>query len=141
MFFYFEQLFRSALTGINGTAVPQTMLQIAAGILIVALLFNVYEAWARGGDVRTLAVGAIKYLIVGLILLNYSQVFLAVNTMFNQVAEYISQVGPGGVDVFKTWGQDIVAFVTSGPSFKEGLFGFVIGTPTALLSGLLILIG
>ena len=96
MYFYFEQVFRDAVNGINATAVPSTMVQIGGAILLVCLLFNVYEAFVRGGDVRTLGVGAVKYLIFGLILLNYSPIFLGVNTMFNQVAEYISTVGPGG---------------------------------------------
>ena|SRR5215468_6138727 len=107
MYFYFEQVFRDAVNGINASAVPTTMVQIAGAILIAALLFNVYEAFVRGGDVRTLGVGAVKYLIFGLILFNYGPIFLGVTTMFNQVAEYISTVGPGGTDVFTTWLRDV----------------------------------
>ncbi|MBC6936712.1 MAG: hypothetical protein DWB42_12855, partial [Chloroflexi bacterium] len=121
MYFYFEQVFRNALNGINATAVPTTMVQIAGAILIAALLFNVYEAFVRGGDVRTLGVGAVKYLIFGLILLNYSPIFLGVNTMFNQVAEYISTVGPGGMDVFNAWRRDVVAYTQPSPSFYQKL--------------------
>ncbi|MCZ2078705.1 MAG: hypothetical protein LC130_27380 [Bryobacterales bacterium] len=140
MYFYFEQVFRNALNGINATAVPTTMVQIAGAILIAALLFNVYEAFVRGGDVRTLGVGAVKYLIFGLILLNYSPIFLGVNTMFNQVAEYISTVGPGGMDVFNAWRRDVVAYTQTSPSFYQKLWPLVSGgIPGLLESGLLLL--
>ena len=38
MYFYFEQVFRNAVNGINATAVPTTMVQIAGAILIAALV-------------------------------------------------------------------------------------------------------
>lgn len=139
--FYFEQLLRTALNGVNGTAVMPAIVQIASAILVATLLFNVYEAFVRGGDVRTLGIGAIKYLILGLILLNYGQIFLGVNTMFNQVADFIATVGPGGGDVFTRWLSDAKVFVNSSPSLKQSLFALVIGTPTALLSAILIVIG
>lgn len=141
MFFYFEQLFRTAMNGINGTAVMPAMVQVASAILVATLLFNVYEAFARGGDVRTLATGAVKYLALGLILLNYSQVFLGVNTMFNQVADFIAQTGPGGADVFGTWLRDSWNFTRNNPGFGQSFFALVIGTPTALLSGILVITG
>jgi len=64
MYFYFEQLFQDALTGISYTTVLPTIIQIATAILVATLLFNVYEAFARGGDVRTLGIGAVKYLVL-----------------------------------------------------------------------------
>ncbi len=134
MYFYFDDLFQQALRGINGTAVPTTIVQIAGTILLAALLFNVYEAFARGGDVRTLATGAAKYLILGLILLNYDRIFLGVNTMFTQLAEFISRTGPGGADVFRRWGGDIVDYSQRrNPGFAQSFFALTIGTPIAHL--------
>jgi hypothetical protein len=141
MYFYFEQVFRDALNGINATAVPTTMVQIAEAILIVALLLNVYEAFVRGGDVRTLGIGAVKYLIFGLILLNYSPVFLGVNTMFNQVAEYISTVGPGGVDVFTTWLRDVGRYWNTSPNAIQAVWPLVSGGIPGLLESGLLLVG
>lgn len=141
MYFYFEQVFRNALNGINATAVPTTMVQIAGAILIAALLFNVYEAFVRGGDVRTLGVGAVKYLIFGLILLNYSPIFLGVNTMFNQVAEYISTVGPGGMDVFNAWRADVVTYMRASPNWLAASWPLVSGGIPGLLESGLLLVG
>jgi len=139
MYFYFEQVFRNAVNGIDTTAVPSTMVQIGSAILLACLMFNVYEAWVRGGDVRLLGVGAIKYLVFGLILLNYTPIFLGVNTMFNQVAEYISTVGPGGMDVFDTWRADIGRYTADRP-FWEKLWPLVSGgIPGTIESGLLLI--
>jgi hypothetical protein len=141
MYFFFEQVFRDAVNGINATAVPTTMVQMAGAILIAALLFNVYEAFVRGGDVRTLGIGAVKYLIFGLILLNYSPIFLGVNTMFNQVAEYISTVGPGGTDVFKTWLGDVRQYTQASPNFLQAFWPAVSGGIPGILETLLLLVG
>jgi hypothetical protein len=141
MYFFFEQVFRDAVSGINATAVPTTMVQIAGAILIAALLFNVYEAFVRGGDVRTLGIGAVKYLVFGLILLNYSPIFLGVNTMFNQVAEYISTVGPGGTDVFKTWLGDVRQYTQASPSFLQAFWPAVSGGIPGILETLLLMVG
>ena len=140
MYFYFEQVFRDAVNGINASAVPTTMVQIAGAILIAALLFNVYEAFVRGGDVRTLGIGAVKYLIFGLILFNYGPIFLGVTTMFNQVAEYISTVGPGGTDVFTTWLRDVGRYWNTSPNAIQAVWPLVSGgIPGLLESGLLLL--
>src|SRR5215471_13155100 len=141
MYFYFEQVFRDAVNGINATAVPMTIVQIAGAILIAALLFNVYEAFVRGGDVRTLGVGAVKYLIFGLILLNYGPIFLGVTTMFNQVAEYISTVGPGGTDVFTTWLRDVGRYWNTSPNAIQAVWPLVSGGIPGLLESGLLLIG
>ncbi len=139
-YFYFEQMFRTALGGINGTSVMSTIVQIASAILLATLLFNVYEAFARGGDIRTLAVGGVKYLIIGLIFLNYGAIFLGVNTLFNQVAEFVSSVGPGGMDVFDTWRRDIATQFQSLQT-AQSFFNLAVGSLTAILSLLLLFIG
>jgi hypothetical protein len=140
MYFYFEQLFRDALTGINGTSVLSTIVQVATAILVATLLFNVYEAFVRGGDVRTLGIGAVKYLVLGLVLMNYSSVFLGVNTMFNQVAEAISRAGPGGMDVFNKFAQDLGNQIASNPNVGESTWGLVTGSIAGALSLVMLLV-
>ena len=139
-YFYFDQMFRTALSGINGTSVMPTIIQIASAILLATLLFNVYEAFVRGGDVRTLAIGAVKYLIIGLIFLNYGPIFLGVTTMFNQVAEFIASVGPGGMDVFDTWRRDIAGQFQNLNTWQS-FWSLAVGTLTAILSLILLFVG
>ena len=66
--FYFEQLLQTGLNGIDQQGITAAVLQIAGVILILSLLWSVYEAYSNGGDVRLLGVAAVKYLVLGLVL-------------------------------------------------------------------------
>ena len=140
LMFYFEQLFQTALDGIDGQGIGAAAVQIGSVILIISLLFAVYEAYGNGGDVRVLSLAAIKYLIVGLVFLSYQQVFRAVNGMFNTVADFMYNLSGIG-DIYKTWLNAVANYVqTQGWS---ALFSLVPGEtgPSGLLSVVLILIG
>jgi hypothetical protein len=110
---YYQTLFNSALSGINGSNLIPGILTVASAILLASLLYSVYSAYAAGGDVRMLATSGVKYLIVGLVLANYALAFRDVNNMFNGVANYIVTSGPGLVDVFQSWGQQIAGYWSS----------------------------
>ena len=60
--FYFQTMFQQVYNGISGSAVLPTVQQIAEAILLLAALFAVYEAYAKGGDARTLALAGVRYL-------------------------------------------------------------------------------
>src|SRR5712692_63033 len=116
----------------------QAVLQIAGTILILSLLYAVYQAFASGGDVRVLAVAGVKYLILGLIFLQYGTVFRGINTMFNSVADFIySRSGVG--DVLKTWLDQLWNYMTTNGT--DSLWSLVTGGISGLLTTLLILIG
>src|SRR5664280_1655881 len=100
--FYFEQLLQTGLNGIDQQGITAAVLQIAGVILILSLLWSVYEAYSNGGDVRLLGVAAVKYLVLGLVFLNYQSAFRAVNIMFNGVADGIYNLS-GGMDVIQSW--------------------------------------
>src|SRR5258707_15729086 len=96
------------------------VLQIAGTILILSLLYAVYQAFASGGDVRILGVAGVKHWVLALIFLQYGTAFRGVNTMFNSLADFIyRQSGVG--DVLKAWFDQIGNYVTTkGPqSFME----------------------
>ncbi len=114
------------------------MLQLAGVILILSLLYAVYEAYSNGGDVRALGVAGIKYLVLGLIFLNYQQAFRSVNGMFNTVADFIYNTNGIG-DVIQSWLNSVSAYIS-----QQGLSSFwtlVTGAISGLLDVLLILIG
>src|SRR5258708_31822892 len=100
--FYFEKLLKMAMTGIDGTSVIPTVTNIAFAILLVGFLVGLYQAALRGGDVQALAVTAIKYLVVAMILANWTTVFREVNDSFNQVAQFIDNSSGAG-DMFLSW--------------------------------------
>src|SRR5216684_3188723 len=136
--FYFEQLFQTALNGIDGTGIMPAVLQIAGTILILSLLYAVYQAFASGGDVRILGVAGVKYLALGLIFLQYGTVFRGLNTMFNSVADFI--YGQSGVgDVLKAWLDQIGNYVTTNGA--QSFWALVTGGIPGLLTALLFLVG
>ncbi len=136
--FYFEQLLQTALNGIDATGIMPAVLQIAGTILILSLVYGVYQAFASGGDVRVLAVAGVKYLILGLIFLQYGTVFRGVNTMFNSVADFIySQSGTG--DVIGTWLNQLGTYVST--NGFSSFWGLVTGSIVGFLTVILILAG
>jgi hypothetical protein len=135
--FYFEQVLQTALNGIDQN-VTGPVLQLAGAILILSLLYAVYEAYSNGGDVRALGVAGIKYLVLGLVFINYQQAFRSVNGMFNGVADYIYNTNGIG-DVIQNWLNSVSAYVG-----QQGLSSFwtlVTGAISGLLDVLLILVG
>jgi len=135
--FYFEQVLQTALTGIDQN-VTGPVLQVAGTILILSLLYAVYEAYSNGGDVRALGIAGIKYLVLGLVFLNYQQAFRSVNGMFNGVADYIYNTNGIG-DVIQNWLNSVSAYIS-----QQGLSSFwtlVTGAISGLLDVLLILVG
>ncbi len=135
--FYFEQVLQTALNGIDQN-VTGPVLQLAGVILILSLLYAVYEAYSNGGDVRALGVAGIKYLILGLVFLNYQQAFRSVNSMFNTVADFIYNTNGIG-DVIQSWLNSVSAYIS-----QQGLSSFwtlVTGAISGLLDVLLILVG
>lgn len=135
--FYFEQVLQTALNGIDQN-VTGPVLQLAGVILILSLLYAVYEAYSNGGDVRALGVAGIKYLVLGLVFMNYQQAFRSVNGMFNGVADFIYNTNGIG-DVIQNWLNSVSAYVG-----QQGLSSFwtlVTGAISGLLDVLLILVG
>ena len=139
MNFYFEQLLNTALGGID-VNVTGSVIQLAGVILLLSMLFGVYEAYSNGGDVRQLAIVGMKYLIVGLVFLNYQQAFRAVNGMFNSVADYMYNLNGIG-DVYKSWINS--ASVQWNTNWLSTLFNIVVGGTgmSAILAALLTVVG
>ena len=100
--FYFQQLLNTALGGIDATNVISAVSNMAFAILLIGFLIGLYQAVLRGGDLQALAVTAIKYLVVAMIVANWSTVFRDVNGSFNTVASFIGNSSGAG-DMFINW--------------------------------------
>jgi hypothetical protein len=100
--FYFQQLLQQGLNGIDRTAMVPTVVGIGYTILLIGFLIGLYQAAMRGGDVQALAVTGIKYLVIAIILANWSTVFREVNDSFNQVAQFVDN-SSGADDMFLSW--------------------------------------
>ena len=135
--FYFQQLLETALQGIDSYNITSGVLGIAGSILLLSFLYSAYQAFAMGGDVRTLAIGGMTYLVLGLVFANYGTVFRDVLGMFNSVANFIyTSVGVG--DVFNTWLNDLSDYFNQ--NGWSSLWGLVNGGISGLLGAMLIIV-
>jgi len=135
--FYFQPLLNQVLAGIDGTSVISVVTSIAFAILLIGFLTGLYQAAMRGGDVQALGVTAIKYLVVGIIIANWSTAFREVNSAFNSVAQLIGNSSGAG-DMFASWLDQLKQqFATTG---NQSLLDMVTSTPAALINTLLILV-
>jgi hypothetical protein len=138
--FYFQQLFNTAMNGIDSGGATNSVVQVAQFVLLASLLFGVYEAWARGGDTHYLGATAVRFFAIGLVLINYGAAFRDVNGMFNGVANFIDTTTAGGVDVFGQWMNDLSTYWNNNNGI-QALWGLITGAFSGVLESLLLLIG
>jgi hypothetical protein len=129
--FYFEHLLNTALAAIDGTRVIPTITNMAFAILLIGFLVGLYQAALRGGDLQALAVTAIKYLVVAMILSNWTTVFRDVNGSFTAVADFVSNSSGAG-DMFMNWMTQLQQQSTTNPNltFWDMITGDISGTIT-----------
>ena len=129
--FYFEHLLNTALGAIDGTRVIPTITNIAFAVLLIGFLVGLYQAALRGGDLQALAVTAIKYVVVAMILSNWTTVFRDVNGSFTAVADFVSNSSGAG-DMFMNWMTQLQQQATTNPNltFWDMITGDISGTIT-----------
>jgi len=135
--FFFQQLFGQALAGIEGTSILATVIGIAYAILLIGFLVGLYQAAMRGGDLQMLAVSAIKYLVIAIILANWSAVFHEVNGAFNGVAQSIANASGAG-DMFNSWMNQLLQHYDSTGNLS--LWDLITSTEAGKIAGLFVLI-
>ena len=135
--FFFQRLLDQGLAGIDGTALVPTIITIAYTILLIGFLVSLYQAALRGGDVQSLGMAAIKYVIVAIILANWSTVFHEINHSFNQLAEFIANSSGAG-DMFSSWMAQLKQQFQN--DTINSLWKLILGSPAALITALLIIL-
>lgn len=132
--FYFQKLLNTAMTGIDGTGMVPTVTNIAFAILLVCFLVGLYQSAFRGGDLQSLAITAVKYLIIAMILANWASVFRDVNGSFNAIANFIGNSSGAG-DMFQSWMSQLQQQATNNPglTFWDMITGDPAGTITVLM--------
>ena len=132
--FYFQQLLNTALAGIDGTAIVPTVTSFAFAILLIGFLIGLYQAAFRGGDLQALAVTAVKYIVVAMIVANWASVFRGVNGSFDSVANSIGSSSGAG-DVFQSWMGQLQQQFANNPSLAltDLITGDAAGTITVVL--------
>ena len=138
--FNFEQLLHTGLNGIDHLGFTAAVLRIAGVFLILSLLWAVYEAYSAGGDVRALGVAAIKYLVLGLVFLNYQTAFRAVNGMFNGLADGIYGLTGAG-DIAQAWMNAASNQWSGNQDWFSAVWNLESGGAAAVVSAIITLIG
>jgi hypothetical protein len=126
--FFFQSMFQQVYNGITGSTTLITVQTIAESILLLAILFALYEAYARAGDMRALALAGIRYLIMSLIISQYPNVFHNVNNAFNSVAAAIAPT-----DVLTNYRSQVANYLSS-PSGQGAWWNIVTGDIAGALS-------
>jgi hypothetical protein len=135
--FYFQSMFMNALNGIDSQNITAGIVQIANTILIVSFLYAAYQSFASGGDVRALGIAGIKYLLLGLVFANYGAIFRDVNSMFNSVAQSITNLA-SATDMFSNWMTQLQTYWTANGT--QSLWSTIGGSVSGFLDTLLILV-
>jgi len=97
--FYFEQVLQSAQW--HRPECHRPVLRLAGIILILSLLYAVYEAYSNGGDVRALGVAGVKYLVLGLVFITTSRHFARKRDVQRCCGLHLQTNGIG--DVVQNW--------------------------------------
>jgi hypothetical protein len=126
--FFFQTMFQQVYNGITHSNTLNAVTTIAQGILLLCALFGVYEAYSRGGDARSLALVGVRFLFMGLVIAQYSTVFIAVN---NAAANLANQISPN--DVFATFRTEVGNWFGSLPA-AGNWWKLVTGGAAALVS-------
>jgi hypothetical protein len=135
--FYFQQLLQQGLNGIDRTAMVSTVVGIGYTILLIGFLLGLYQSAMRGGDVQALAVTGIKYLVIAIILANWSTVFRQVNDSFNLLAQFVDNSSGAG-DMFLSWFDQLKQqFSTNGIS---AILPSISASFAAIITSLMILV-
>ena len=88
-----------------------------------------------------LGVAAVKYLVLGLVFLNYQSAFRAVNGMFNGVADGIYNLS-GGLDAVQSWLNSLSQAWSSNPNWFSALWNLSTGgSLRRIVAGLITLVG
>jgi hypothetical protein len=99
--FPYDQALQTAINSFNGNIMP-ILFAMAKAILTVSLLWSLYDAWVKGGDVRSLGINLLKYAVVSIVVLHWNSVFTDIVNGFDSVSYQIYQ-SAGISDLWTTY--------------------------------------
>lgn len=132
----FERFLTQAVSGIDSTSITSGMENVAYVVLLVGFLWQVHQSALQGGDVRGLGTSLIKYVVTAVVIMNYHQVFTAINQGFVNAGNWVSNASGG--NVFENWATDLRAQYSQA-GFQQ-MWGLITGSIAGLIDGLLILV-
>src|ERR1035437_1858731 len=134
--FEFQSMMTSVANGISGSLL--TSIQTVSYVLMtICLVLGIYEAYVRGGDVRSLAGTFLRYTIAAFVIGYWSSFFSDLFSGFNQIANTIdSSYGAG--DLAQNWWNGLKTLWSS--QGYDSIFAGIAFSPSAVITVLELLI-
>jgi hypothetical protein len=134
--FQFQSMITIVVNSISGTMLPSIQ-NVAYVLLTISLVLGIYEAYIKGGDVRSLAGTFLKYAVAAFAIGYWSNLFSDLFTGFNQLASSIDN-SYGFWDMAKSWSQQLqLLYQNNG---YQGVMNSIPWTPAGLLTLLEIIV-
>jgi hypothetical protein len=128
--FEFQSMMTSVVNGISGSLL--TAVQSVAYILMtICLVLGIYEAYVKGGDIRSLAATFLKYAVAAFVIGYWSNFFSDLFTGFNQIANTIDG-SYGAGDLAANWLKGLKALWAS--QGYDSIFNGIAFSPSAILT-------
>ena len=99
--FEFQSMITSVVNGISGSLLTSVQ-SVAYVLMTICLVLGIYEAYVKGGDIRSLAATFLKYAVAAFVIGYWSNFFSDLFTGFNQIANTIDS-SYGGLDLQTSW--------------------------------------
>ena len=99
--FQFQAMLVAVVNSISGSMLS-TEKTVAYVLMTICLVLGVYEAYVRGGDVRSLAGAFLRYLVAAFLIGYWTNFFSDAFTGFNQLANSIDN-SYGAGDLIVSW--------------------------------------
>jgi hypothetical protein len=128
--FQFQSMMTTVVSSISGSMLSSIQ-TVAYMLMTICLALGIYEAYVRGGDLRSLATTFLKYAVAAFAIGNWSNVFSDTFSGFNTIASGIDN-SSGGFDLIRTWSAGLqILFQGNG---YDAMMKSIPWTPAALLT-------
>jgi hypothetical protein len=128
--FEFQSMLTSVVNGISGSLLTSVQ-SVSYVLMTICLVLGIYEAYVKGGDIRSMAGTFLKYAVAAFVIGYWSNFFSDVFTGFNQIANTIDS-SYGGLDLLKSWESQLLTLFTNNGYSR--LSTSIPWTPSALLT-------
>jgi hypothetical protein len=120
----------AVVNGISGSMLSSIQ-TVAYMLMTICLVLGIYEAYVKGGDLRSLATTFLKYAVAAFVIGYWSNVFSDTFSGFNSIASGIDN-STGGLDLISAWSSGLLdLYRTNG---YAGIMKAIPWTPSALVT-------
>ena len=128
--FEFQSMMNSVIGGVGGSLL--TSIQSFAYVLMtICLVLGIYEAYVKGGDIRSLASTFLKYAVAAFVIGYWTNFFSDLYTGFNQIASTIDS-SYGASDLAANWLKGLQSLWTS--QGYNSIFTGIAFSPSAIMT-------